>query len=151
MTSEVPAAALVAAARSLIGVPFQHQGRNEHGVDCIGLVLLACERAGCPTLVVPGITHAPRYGRRVHPQALELLERHLAGRLMEPRPGCLVVFQYPFEPMPRHHGVMTDAGTFVHADQSGPKPMRMVRETAFREPWTRRNPSFWKLPGVSYE
>lgn len=151
MMNLVEPAAVIAAARSLIGVPFRHQGRNEHGLDCIGLVVLACERAGCAAPDIPGITRAPTYGRHINPRAEELLEQHLAGRLDAPRPGCLVVFRYPRERAPRHHGLMTESGTFVHADQSGPKPLRMVRETALRAPWTRRAPSFWRLPGVSYE
>ncbi len=43
----VPAgAAILAAARGLLGTPFRAQGRGVAGVDCLGLVLLACERAG---------------------------------------------------------------------------------------------------------
>jgi cell wall-associated NlpC family hydrolase len=33
--------ALVAAARSLVGTPFRHQGRTRRGCDCIGLVVLS--------------------------------------------------------------------------------------------------------------
>lgn len=151
MTDLVPASAVVASARELIGVPFKHQGRSEHGIDCVGLVLLATKRAGCPEIVIPGVTHRPNYGRGVQPNVIDLLERHMAGRLLQPVPGVLVVFQFPMESQPRHHGLMTESGTFVHADQTGPKPMRKVRETSFRAPWTERAPTFWKLPGVSYE
>jgi cell wall-associated NlpC family hydrolase len=33
--------ALVAAARSLVGTPFRHQGRTRRGCDCIGLLVLS--------------------------------------------------------------------------------------------------------------
>ncbi len=36
----------IAAARSYVGVPFRHQGRTRHGVDCIGLVVCAARDAG---------------------------------------------------------------------------------------------------------
>lgn len=151
MSELIRSADVIAAARSLIGVPFKHQGRNEHGIDCVGLVLLAAARAGCPEIVIPGVTYQPTYGRRVQPRVVELLERHMAGRLEQPRAGCLVVFQFARESQPRHHGLMTESGTFVHADQAGPKTQRMVRETAFRAPWIDRAPTFWRLPGVRYE
>ena len=36
----------VAAARELVGVPYRHAGRNEHGVDCGGVIILAARQAG---------------------------------------------------------------------------------------------------------
>lgn len=39
-------AAMVAAARRMLGVPFQHAGRNKNGVDCVGLLILASREAG---------------------------------------------------------------------------------------------------------
>ena len=36
----------VAAARELVGVPYRHAGRNEHGVDCGGVIILAARAAG---------------------------------------------------------------------------------------------------------
>lgn len=41
------ARAMVAAARACLGVPFAHQGRGRHGLDCLGLVLHAASVAGC--------------------------------------------------------------------------------------------------------
>lgn len=38
-------AALIEAARGLLGTPFRHQGRDAHGLDCLGLLLLAAQRA----------------------------------------------------------------------------------------------------------
>lgn len=40
------AARFVAAARELVGVPYRHAGRNKHGVDCGGVIILAARRAG---------------------------------------------------------------------------------------------------------
>lgn len=38
--------AFVAAARSFIGVRWQHQGRTAHGLDCAGLVMVALQAVG---------------------------------------------------------------------------------------------------------
>lgn len=51
------AAAFVRAARSMLGLPWRHRGRNRLGVDCVGLVVLAAAKAGCR---IPDHTH---YGR----------------------------------------------------------------------------------------
>ncbi|MEO8723144.1 MAG: peptidoglycan endopeptidase, partial [Sphingobium sp.] len=41
-------ARIVSAAQALVGAPFRLHGRSaETGIDCIGLVVLALERAGC--------------------------------------------------------------------------------------------------------
>lgn len=37
---------IVTAARQWLGVRWRHQGRNKHGLDCIGLVVAACRAAG---------------------------------------------------------------------------------------------------------
>jgi cell wall-associated NlpC family hydrolase len=39
---------VVAAARRYIGVRWHHLGRTRHGVDCVGLILLAFRDAGFP-------------------------------------------------------------------------------------------------------
>lgn len=63
--------AIVKAAEQYIGVPFQHQGRTRHGLDCVGLVLRAYWDAGHP------ITDYTRYGRYPRPTVMrrELLEK----------------------------------------------------------------------------
>jgi hypothetical protein len=101
MTSSIPASRLVAEARKLIGVPFQHQGRNSFGVDCAGVTLLAFRNAGVDFARLVGIPDKANYGRGLNPRALEILEQ-LGTRIDAPVPGCLVVFQYAREPLPRH-------------------------------------------------
>lgn len=36
----------VEAARALVGTPYRHAGRNKHGVDCVGVIILAARQAG---------------------------------------------------------------------------------------------------------
>jgi cell wall-associated NlpC family hydrolase len=49
--------ALVAAARAYLHVPFRHRGRSRRGLDCAGLLVLACRDIGKP---IPDQRH---YGR----------------------------------------------------------------------------------------
>ena len=37
---------IVLAARSMLGVPFKHRGRNRSGVDCAGLVVVVARECG---------------------------------------------------------------------------------------------------------
>jgi hypothetical protein len=61
-------------AHELIGTPFRHHGRTLAGVDCIGLVILACYAAG-----YRGYTEAEEFAYTKTPQTgqlREVLERH---------------------------------------------------------------------------
>lgn len=46
MAAVVTRQQFIAAARRWIGVPWVHQGRNRHGVDCVGLILVTCWSLG---------------------------------------------------------------------------------------------------------
>ena len=53
--SNINGAAIVAAARSFVGIPFRHQGRDpETGLDCRGLLFAICAKLG----------HQPRHQHR---------------------------------------------------------------------------------------
>lgn len=146
----ITAAALVDEARKLIGIPFHHQGRNEHGLDCMGLVLLAAQRAGGDIPTAAALPDTRDYGRGVNPRILELLEDHCAARIARPMLGCLMVFRYPHEPLPRHLGVFAGGeldGSFIHADGFH---FKRVREDRYAGIWLKRVHSFWKLHGVTY-
>lgn len=96
----------LAAARALIGVPFVHQGRSEHGIDCIGLVVLAGKTCGIDTSA--DITN---YSRTPHGVLLPLLEKALDPVEGEICPGDLLVFRFKHEPM--HIGIWTGS-TLIH-------------------------------------
>lgn len=82
MTRIVPAftdeqkAAFIAAARTMLGRPFRHQGRTLDGMDCIGFL-------GLSVVAASGIALKPRtdYGRL---PAHKKLERELTAHLGEP-------------------------------------------------------------------
>lgn len=54
--------AIVAAARSAIGVPFRHQGRGPNGMDCVGLVIHVCDQFGIEYSDVQGYPRRPYVG-----------------------------------------------------------------------------------------
>ena len=53
----ISGASLYAAAIEYVGVPFRHKGRSRAGLDCAGLVFVACRDCG---IVLPGgmVLHA---------------------------------------------------------------------------------------------
>lgn len=135
----IPAAAVVAAARGWLGVPYRHQGRSRTGVDCIGLVIVAARDAGA----IP-----PDFDRRVYsrlPHRDELLNhvRENCHQLEVPQPGAMVVIQWTKQAA---HVALVGDGTLVHAYQS----VGEVVEHGYRGRWLRMTHSTWKLPGVSY-
>lgn len=79
--------AFIEAGRSWLGVPWRHLGRSRHGVDCIGLVILAAAEAGMP------IADPAPYARQ--PQETALLRGVLAHgrRVPEARAGDVLVFR----------------------------------------------------------
>lgn len=50
---------VVAAARAYLGVRFRHQGRSRHGLDCVGLLLLAFRDVGRVYRDVPAYGRTP--------------------------------------------------------------------------------------------
>ena len=83
MTAE----AFVAAARSLLGVPWVHQGRTERGVDCVGLVVLSLRAVGIEAPL------AADYGRlQDYRQARRYLE-DFCERVGAPEAGDIVLFK----------------------------------------------------------
>lgn len=118
-------------ARSLIGVPWQHQGRNPVvGIDCAGLLILAFEVRG----------DTPTYGRSPFAGLLErTLDRYLGAALPDNEPiqaGDAVAMAYA-GPI-RHCGLIgADAAgnlTLIHTDSI----VGCVTEHPLDAKWLRR-------------
>lgn len=142
-----PAKTVIDEARALVGVPWRHQGRATSGVDCIGLVVLALERAGVDVERVCGRRLPITYRRQADPQLYELVSE-FCERIAAPIPGCLILFKFEEDKHPRHFGIYTDRDSIIHAEA---KTRRHVIEHGYRAHWLRRTHSAWKLPGVIYE
>ena len=143
----ITAADFVREARSLVGVPWVHLGRTRHGVDCIGLIVLAAKNAGLDVFEESGCPRISRYGRKPDPKLYELVARH-CERATSPVPGSVALFRFHGEKHSRHFGVITFDDTMIHAEA---KSRQCVVEHGYRMQWLRWTDSLWKIPGVSYE
>lgn len=144
MTELVHPQVLVTAARSLINVPWVHQGRSRKGVDCIGLPDLALRLCGIDFgQCVGGL---PRnYGRTPKQRLFDKVREVLA-----PAPdlvtGCLLFFQFPEDVLPRHFGIYTEKETVIHAHGM----WKAVKEHGYRGQWVKCTNSRWLLPRIDY-
>lgn len=132
-------ARVIDAARSWVGVPFRHQGRDRSGIDCVGLPIVICKDLG----VLPAEFDVANYGRLPTGQIIELLQRQ-CKKLSEPVPGSLVVIAW--DKLAAHVAICTGP-TIVHSYQS----VGRVIEHGYRGRWLRVTHSIWALPGVRYE
>lgn len=100
--------AIVAAARSWLGVPWRHQGRTRQGVDCAGLVVLV----GRELRLADYDMHA--YGRR--PEGQGFVQHFRAAMdgipLPEAGPGDVLVFADIAYPC--HCGFLTEKHEVPH-------------------------------------
>ncbi|MCP1468706.1 cell wall-associated NlpC family hydrolase [Sphingobium sp. OAS761] len=124
MSGETGAAAIVAQARALIGVPFRLHGRSEAGLDCVGLAALAFARAGHAGVAPDAYglrTHdAMRVGGWLRAAGLRPVGTGRPGDLALVRPG----------PLALHLMIATGDG-FVHAHAG----LGRVVETPGASPW----------------
>lgn len=110
---------LVEAARSYIGTKWRHRGRTSHGVDCVGLVLLAYRDCGVE------LPDYRLYGREPHMDGLiEHVTRALGESLpptTELQDGDVIVQRFIKDP---HHVAIVAAVDYygtpgfnvIHAD-----------------------------------
>jgi cell wall-associated NlpC family hydrolase len=137
---------LISQVRLLVGVPFVHQGRSVHGVDCIGAIALAAINAGLDPEAATGLKDTRDYGRSATPQLLAMVSRSCT-RVRQAEAGLLILFRFPDERDPQHFAILTDRRTVVHADA---KQGRVV-EHGYRGLWLKWTHSLWRIPGVAYD
>lgn len=117
-------------ARSLLNVPWVHQGRDPAiGIDCAGMLLLAFE------------THDPTtYGRNPHAGLFEQRCEHHLGPPVddEPRVGDVVLLGSGWRGPGRHVGILADyiygGLSIIHTDSV----VGRVVEHPFDDKWRRR-------------
>lgn len=126
--------AVVRAARSLLGVPFAHLGRSRHGVDCLGVGLLARNEAGIPT------NYQKPYRQDLEDVDVEGEARRLfecSDDLDAATAGDVVLFRFPSRGW-SHFAVLTDDGTIVLASPPAPRGRGIVIEHACDYRWAGR-------------
>ena len=145
---------IVAEARSWIGVPWRHQGRNRSGVDCVGLAIAVSRALG----VLPN--HADKVGYSRLPTLYLLVEtaavwmRKKTGPDFDDRQPGDIVFLRPNDTYawPSHLGILTrlqdgELG-LVHA-YNGLKKKKadVVLETHYT-PWWPNTVAVMEMPGL---
>lgn len=133
------AQALVDAARSFLGVPFRHQGRSEHGVDCIGLVICARLKLG----PWDAVEHDHANYRRNPKDSLAIALSQFLIPIAGPEVGAIVAIRWPKMKVENHVAIITPTN-IIHAYAE----VGRVIETGYREPWPRRTVGFYRLPGI---
>ena len=137
---------IVRVARSKIGIPWKHQGRNEHGLDCVGLIVSCSKELG--------ITDFDFFRYSPRPQSRKFVEEfYKAGCApIEPfmltsfRPGDIVVLAYGKYPM--HCGVyatLEGIPRLIHSSAVG----RRCREEDLVVPLSDQVFGGFRYPGVT--
>jgi NlpC/P60 family putative phage cell wall peptidase len=126
-------AAIVAAARSWIGTPYQHQGRRKGvGCDCLGLLVGVWRELGGAVGHIPPYT--PDWAEAAGRETLaEGLASHLAA--IDPkdaREGDVALFRWRAHLPAKHGAILTAPDRMVHAQEGA-----RVTEVAL-SPWWRR-------------
>lgn len=140
--------------RTWLGVPWVHQGRTPHGVDCAGLIVCALQKLGLMPRDFPDLT---TYGREPNPDMARLVERY--GRRVEtpaPYEGLLVLCRWRPSEVASHVAYCTGRN-LIHAysralgPSSGPtRQAGRVVEHRYGEPWIRQTAGLFRIPGVEY-
>lgn len=118
---------IVAAARARRGVRYQEYGRNEHGLDCAGLLIVVAREVG---LVLPDFD-VRGYSQRADGTLLERLTPHMGARLNKAtmQAGDAIVIES--DEHPQHVGVLAsykgrdDVLSIIHASND-PRYMRVL-------------------------
>lgn len=121
----------IAAARSYVGVPFHHQGRTRHGVDCIGLVVCAARDVG---LVLADRTDYPRDPNGLLP--VEMARQFAA--VESAQGGDILLMRFRGEPQ---HVAILAGTTLIHGYAS----IGRVVEHGLDAKWRRRIVATYRL------
>jgi NlpC/P60 family putative phage cell wall peptidase len=139
--------AIVAEARTWLGVPWLHQGwHKEIGCDCIGLVRGVGHALGLVDASDENPANARFIGYPREPNPA-LMRAALALYLFPAErhaiwPGDVLWLRFDGEP--RHLAILADGGNVIHALESVGK----VVEHRLDERWAQRCIGSWRFPGV---
>ena len=133
---------IVAEARKWKGTKWRHQGRNEYGVDCAGLIVRVAHDLGISTY------DYTQYPRRSHGlEFLRHLEEHLVSKdVRDPQIGDVGVFADPR--FPCHCGIITMRYGVLYLVHSH-LARRKVVEEQLDPHWTPVMTNLFEYPGVT--
>jgi cell wall-associated NlpC family hydrolase len=100
---------VVEVARSMVGTPWRHQGRNATigkwgGIDCAGLIVLTGRAAG----VLPEDAELRGYRRSPDGRTMIALLSKWGTRVSEPRPGDVAALVVRGAQVPQHLGIISE-------------------------------------------
>ena len=122
--AHAPLDALIEAARSYLGVPFRHAGRDRNGVDCVGLILAAARESGM-------FDYQPRgYARGDSSRLVAEVERFAVEVETEPEAGCLLLLECRGEVT--HCALVSERDTILHADERRGRVVEQRLQAAIR-------------------
>lgn len=127
----------VAEARRWIGVPWVHQGRSRHGVDCIGLLLVVCRSLGLSDYEVTG------YGTAPNADFMRAECDRLMTRVAAPEIGDVILFRLSRNLL--HAMIWSADRRVIHAWAAAGH----VVEVGFPVAWLRRVAAAYRVPGVT--
>ncbi len=130
-------ALIIAAARAYLGVPFAHQGRSRHGLDCIGLLVLAARDAGA---IIEDRLDYPRDPNGLLP--VELARQFDA--VAEHQPGDIMLMRFAGEPQ---HLALCAGDTILHSYAS----IGHVVEHRLDAKWARRIVQAYRLREAAWQ
>ena len=127
-------AIIVETARSWLGTPYRHLAATKHaGCDCLGLI------RGVWAELYGALPEVPNYRAeaRDHRDLLAAAE----GRLQRVELGAGAIVLFRLGAVPRHCGIMTGPGRFIHAQE------RIgVVEANLTEGWAKRVAGCFAFP-----
>ena len=129
--------ALIVAARAYLGVPFVHQGRTRHGLDCIGLLVCAARDAGAR---IEDRADYPRDPNGRLPIELDRQFDAVDARI----PGDILLMRFAGEP--QHIALYTGA-TLIHSYAS----IRRVVEHRLDIKWARRIVQTYRIREAAWQ
>lgn len=134
--------AIVEEARKYLGVPWVHQGRNIHGVDCLGLIDVAVKKLGI------NIEHEANYSRFYNPGVLVAeLFKYGCKQIDKEQGRHADLLLIKVGKFPTHIGFLTFKGSerwFLHSFEVAGH----VREERMHDMLWRRVSHAFKLPGL---
>lgn len=133
----IAGASLYAAATEYVGVPFRHKGRSRAGLDCAGLVFVACRDCG---IVLP---ECLAYGPVPATGALLTATGERAKRVERAQAGDVMLMRYG-RGGPTHFAIFDGHARIVHALE----PARGVIVDPIAGAWSARLHSVWRINGV---
>lgn len=137
---------IIREARTLLGVPYRHQGRDPAiGIDCVGEVLVVAHRLGYATNF-----HFTAYERDPDPELfVGLMREHLEEiAITDLRPADVPCVRFPRRKEPQHVGILVP-GTFelmmIHSLHN--KTINRVVEEPYRK-WQEHTMHAFRFRGV---